>query len=46
MVQVFSALVDGITEDGYFADAKVFGSFAWTETDPEMLDANNAWVSS
>ena len=29
-----SILVDGLTEDGYFADAKVFGSFAWSETDP------------
>ncbi len=26
----FSVLVDGLTEDGYFADAKVFGSIAWT----------------
>ncbi len=30
-----SVLVDGITEDGYFADAKVFGSFAWSKTDPD-----------
>jgi hypothetical protein len=30
----FSVLIDGLTEDGYFADAKVFGSFGWTETDP------------
>ena len=29
-----SVLVDGLTEDGYFADAKVFGSFAWTKTQP------------
>jgi len=29
-----SVLVDGLTEDGYFADAKVFGSFAWSQTDP------------
>ena len=29
-----SVLVDGLTEDGYFADAKVFGSFAWTKTSP------------
>ncbi len=29
-----SVLVDGLTEDGYFSDAKVFGSFAWTESDP------------
>jgi len=30
----FSVLIDGITEDGYFADAKVFASFAWTTTRP------------
>jgi len=30
-----SMLVDGLTEDGYFADAKVFGSFAWTKTNPD-----------
>ncbi len=30
-----SVLVDGLTEDGYFADAKVFGSFAWTKTRPD-----------
>jgi len=30
----FSALIDGITEDGYFADAKVFGSIAYSKTDP------------
>jgi len=30
-----SVLVDGITEDGYFADAKVFGSFAWSKTQPD-----------
>jgi len=29
-----SILVDGLTEDGYFADAKVFGSFAWSQTQP------------
>ena len=29
-----SMLIDGITEDGYFADAKVFGSLAWTESNP------------
>ncbi len=34
-----SVLVDGLTEDGYFADAKVFGSFAWTKTDPEAGEA-------
>ncbi len=30
-----SVMVDGLTEDGYFSDAKVFGSFAWTQTDPD-----------
>ncbi len=34
-----SVLVDGITEDGYFADAKVFGSFAWTGTNPDAGQA-------
>jgi len=29
-----SILVDGLTEEGYFADAKVFGSFAWTKSSP------------
>ncbi len=29
-----SVLVDGLTEDGYFSEAKVFGSFAWTESNP------------
>jgi len=29
-----SVLVDGLTEDGYLSTAKVFGSFAWTETSP------------
>jgi len=29
-----SVLVDGLTEDGYFADAKLFGSFAWSKTEP------------
>ena len=32
---VFSALMDGLTEEGYFADAKVFGSFGWSESDPK-----------
>ncbi len=32
---VFSVLVDGLTEEGYFADAKVFGSFGWSESDPD-----------
>ncbi len=30
-----SVLVDGITEDGYFAEAKIFGSFAWSNTNPD-----------
>ena len=30
-----SVLVDGLTEDGYFSDAKVFGSFAWSKTQPK-----------
>ena len=30
-----SVLIDGVTEDGYFADVKVFGSFAWSETRPK-----------
>ncbi len=29
-----SVLIDGITEEGYFADAKLFGSFAWTKSNP------------
>jgi len=32
---VFSVLVDGLTEEGYFADAKVFGSFGWSESNPD-----------
>ncbi len=30
-----SVLVDGVTEDGYFADVKLFGSFAWSKTRPD-----------
>ncbi len=30
-----SVLVDGITEDGYLSEAKVFGSFAWSNTNPD-----------
>ena len=30
-----SVLIDGLTEDGYFADAKIFGSFAWTKSSPD-----------
>ncbi|SFV52755.1 hypothetical protein MNB_SV-6-207 [hydrothermal vent metagenome] len=29
-----SILVDGVTEDGYGSDVKVFGSYAWSKTDP------------
>jgi len=29
-----SILVDGLADDGFLADTKVFGSFAWSETDP------------
>ncbi len=38
-----SILVDGLTEDGYFSDAKLFGSFAWTKTEP---DAGSAMLGS
>jgi hypothetical protein len=31
---VFSAMMDGLTEDGYWADAKVFGSFGWSKSNP------------
>jgi hypothetical protein len=27
-------MVDGLTDEGYFADAKVFASFAWTKSNP------------
>lgn len=30
-----SVLVDGLTEEGYFADVKVFGSVAWSKTRPD-----------
>jgi hypothetical protein len=30
-----SILIDGITEDGYFSDAKLFGSFAWSKSNPD-----------
>ena len=30
-----SVLVDGLAEDGYFADVKVFGSVAWSKTRPD-----------
>ncbi len=34
-----SVLVDGLTEEGYFSDAKVFGSFAWTKSNPDSGEA-------
>jgi hypothetical protein len=34
-----SVMVDGLTEEGYFADAKVFGSFAWSKTQPNTGSA-------
>jgi len=30
-----SVLVDGLTDDGYAADVKLFGSFAWTKSSPD-----------
>ncbi|MDM5272452.1 DUF3373 family protein [Sulfurovum sp. zt1-1] len=29
-----SGLIDGITDDGYFSGVKVFGSFAWSKSEP------------
>ncbi|MCO4846255.1 MAG: DUF3373 family protein, partial [Sulfurovum sp.] len=40
---VFSVLVDGLTEEGYFADVKAFGSFGWSESNP---DAGNMMLGS
>jgi hypothetical protein len=34
-----SVLVDGLTEDGYLSETKVFGSFAWSQTDPNSGQA-------
>ena len=34
---VFSAMIDGLTEDGYWADAKVFGSFGWSKSNPDNM---------
>jgi len=34
-----SVLVDGLTEDGFLADTKVFGSFAWSKTLPNSGSA-------
>lgn len=30
-----SVMVDGLMDEGYFADAKVFASFAWTKSNPD-----------
>lgn len=30
-----SVLVDGLTEDGFLSETKVFGSFAWSQTRPD-----------
>jgi len=30
-----SVLVDGLADDGFLADTKLFGSFAWSKTEPE-----------
>jgi len=41
-----SVLVDGLTDEGYFADAKVFASFAWTKSNPnaggQMLGSSDS----
>jgi hypothetical protein len=29
-----SVMVDGLTDEGFFADTKLFGSYAWSETNP------------
>jgi hypothetical protein len=31
----FSFMIDGLSEEGYFSDAKVFASYAWTVTHPD-----------
>lgn len=38
-----SIMVDGLAEDGFLADTKVFGSLAWSKTDP---DAGKAMLGS
>jgi len=38
-----SVLVDGVTDDGYGSDVKLFGSYAWSKTDP---DAGKAMLGS
>ena len=30
-----SVMVDGLTEEGFFSDTKIFGSFAWSKTQPD-----------
>ncbi len=30
-----SVMVDGLTDDGFLSDTKIFGSFAWSKTDPD-----------
>ena len=41
-----SVMVDGLTEEGYLADAKVFGSFAWSKSNPatgqQMLGSSDS----
>ncbi len=36
-----SVMIDGLTDDGYFADAKVFGSLAWSKTLPKSGRVDN-----
>ncbi len=36
---VISVLVDGLAEDGMLAETKVFGSLAWSQTNPEGGEA-------
>ena len=39
-----SVLVDGLTDDGYAADVKLFGSFAWTKSNPDP--DTNVWITN
>ncbi|MEA3491322.1 MAG: DUF3373 family protein [Campylobacterota bacterium] len=51
-----SVLVDGVTDDGYGSDVKLFGSIAWSKTDPFAGEAmlgsmdsetgNSYWVGA
>ena len=45
-----SVLVDGVTDDGYGSDVKLFGSYAWSKTDPyageSMLGSPNSETGS